>query len=214
MIWTNGVATLHHADARDIPLADESVHCVVASPPYWGLRSYGLGDWQGGDAACQHQSRASSPQARISNGKFSAESPNVCPNNTCGLCGAVQTPAGIGLEPTLAVPAHDKEGSARFFARIFGLEYTGPLSHFAPVQVNDSLTLDFDDGPDGFQSHHLAFKVTDEEFDGVVERVKAEGIPYGSGPFSRTDMRLNHRRGGRGLYFEDPNGHVLETFTR
>ena len=102
MTWTNGIATLHHADARDIPLEDQSVHCVVTSPPYWGLRSYGLGDWEGGDAACRHQSRASSPQARISNGKFAAESPNVWPNNTCGLCGAVQTPAGIGLEPTLA----------------------------------------------------------------------------------------------------------------
>ena len=43
--WTNGIATLHHADARDIPLADQSVHCAVTSPPYWGLRSYGFGDW-------------------------------------------------------------------------------------------------------------------------------------------------------------------------
>ena len=44
MTWTNGIATLHHADARDIPLEDQSVHCVVTSPPYWGLRSYDLED--------------------------------------------------------------------------------------------------------------------------------------------------------------------------
>ena len=32
------------ADARRIPLADESVHCCVTSPPFWALRDYGLGD--------------------------------------------------------------------------------------------------------------------------------------------------------------------------
>lgn len=29
-------------DARSLPLADESVQCVVTSPPYWGLRNYGV----------------------------------------------------------------------------------------------------------------------------------------------------------------------------
>jgi hypothetical protein len=48
----------------------------------------------------------------------------------------------ITLNHTI-VPAHDKEASARFFARIFGLKYEGPMSHFAPVKVNDALTLDF-----------------------------------------------------------------------
>ena len=42
MYWTNGVATLYQADARDLPMANESAHCVVTSPPYWGLRDYGL----------------------------------------------------------------------------------------------------------------------------------------------------------------------------
>ena len=46
--WTNGMATLYQADARELPLADKSVHCAVTSPPYWGLRDYGLGNWQGG----------------------------------------------------------------------------------------------------------------------------------------------------------------------
>ena len=50
----------------------------------------------------------------------------------------------IMLDHTI-VPAHDKEASARFFARIFGLRYEGPVSHFAPVRINDGLTLDFDD---------------------------------------------------------------------
>ena len=118
----------------------------------------------------------------------------------------------ITLDHTI-VPAHDKEASAKFFARIYGLEYGGPIGHFAPVRVNDTLTLDFDDR-DQFESHHYAFHVSDDEFDSIFDRVKVEGIPYGSGPFSLDDMQFNHRSGGRGVYFRDPNGHVLELLTR
>jgi catechol 2,3-dioxygenase-like lactoylglutathione lyase family enzyme len=117
----------------------------------------------------------------------------------------------IVLDHTI-VPAHDKVASAKFFARIFGLEYKGPHSHFAPVQVNEALTLDFDERG-AFDMHHYAFKVGEAEFDAIFGRVKEEGIPYGSGPRSRTDMEINRRRGGRGVYFEDPNGHVLEILT-
>ena len=117
----------------------------------------------------------------------------------------------IHLDHTI-VPAHDKVASATFFARIFGLAYNGPHSHFAPVRVNEQLTLDFDERGD-FKPHHYAFKVGDAEFDAIFDRVKAEGIPYGSGPRSRTDMQINRRRGGRGFYFDDPNGHVLEVLT-
>ncbi len=111
------------------------------------------------------------------------------------------------------VPATDKEASANFFAKIFGLKYEGPMGHFAPVLVNDSLTLDFDNS-DRFESHHYAFRVSDEEFDSIFERVKAEGIAYGSGPFAQDNMQINFRRGGRGFYFKDPNGHSLELLTK
>ena len=110
------------------------------------------------------------------------------------------------------VPSHDKEASATFFARVFGLRYDGLSGHFAPVQVNAALTLDFDDATD-FDSHHLAFKVGDGEFDAIFARIQAEGIPYDSGPFALDDMRTNTWRGGRGVYFKDPNGHVLELLT-
>jgi catechol 2,3-dioxygenase-like lactoylglutathione lyase family enzyme len=49
----------------------------------------------------------------------------------------------ITLNHTI-VPTKDKDAAARFFARIFGLNYDGPMSHFAPVRVNEELTLDFD----------------------------------------------------------------------
>jgi len=116
----------------------------------------------------------------------------------------------IELDHTI-VPARDKDESARFFARIFGLAYDG-ASYFAPVKVNDRLTLDFDTD-DNFESHHYAFKVSEAEFDAIFGRIQAEGIVHGSGPGNLDDMKINRRRGGRGVYFKDPNGHVLEIMT-
>jgi len=93
----------------------------------------------------------------------------------------------IVLDHTI-VPARDKEESARFFARILGLEYKGPVSHFAPVRINETLTIDFDNW-DSFERHHYAFKVDEAEFDGIFDRIRAEGIVYGSGPAPRRTWR-------------------------
>lgn len=117
----------------------------------------------------------------------------------------------LQLDHTI-VPAHDKVKSAKFIARILGVEYGGTWGHFAPVKVNDTLTLDFDDSDDP-QSNHYAFLASDREFDAVLQRVKDEGIPFGSGPRSRDDGRINHRHRGRGFYFECENGHVWEVIT-
>jgi catechol 2,3-dioxygenase-like lactoylglutathione lyase family enzyme len=117
----------------------------------------------------------------------------------------------IVLDHTI-VPAHDNEASAKFFAHIFGLNYEGPVSHFAPVRVNDVLVLDFDTCST-FESHHYAFKVTDPEFDAIFQRVKDKGLSYGSGPRSSDNMAINHRGGGRGFYFRDPNRHLFEVLT-
>lgn len=118
----------------------------------------------------------------------------------------------ITLNHTI-VPAHDKETSAQFFAKIFGLKYEGPAGHFAPVKVNDTLTLDFDNSQ-RFEFHHYAFHVSDDEFEAIFDRIKGAGLKYGSTPWSREDMQLNNWRGGRGVYFSDPNGHILELLTR
>jgi catechol 2,3-dioxygenase-like lactoylglutathione lyase family enzyme len=117
----------------------------------------------------------------------------------------------ITLNHTI-VPSHDKEQSAQFFARMFGLKYAGPVGHFAQVRVNDDLALDWDDRT-SFEGHHYAFVVSDQEFDQIFGRLKTEKVAYGSGPNSSTDGDINHRRGGRGLYFSDPDGHLLEIMT-
>lgn len=112
------------------------------------------------------------------------------------------------------VPAKDKRAAARFFADMFGLRYDAAddHGHFAPVRVNDTLTLLFDN-EDGFKSHHYAFHVGDAEFDAVLGRVKRAGLAYGSAPWSIADGKLNDWGGGRGVYFKDPDGHILELMT-
>jgi catechol 2,3-dioxygenase-like lactoylglutathione lyase family enzyme len=117
----------------------------------------------------------------------------------------------ITLNHTI-VPARDKEAAARFFANIFGLDYRGPGEHFAPVRVNDTLTLLFDDA-DTVESHHYAFHVTDAEFDAILGRVNEAGLTFGSSPWSLDDGRLNDWGGGRGFYFKDPDGHIIELMT-
>jgi|SRR5215475_1504879 len=118
----------------------------------------------------------------------------------------------ITLNHTI-VPAKDKAAAASFFARIFGLSYDGPMGHFAPVRVNEELTLDFDNS-DSFEPHHYAFHVSDEEFDAIFQRVQDAGIPWGSDPRDATNRQLNSRKGGRGVYFRVPDGHLLELLTR
>ena len=119
----------------------------------------------------------------------------------------------IELNHTI-VPGRDKVAAASFFARIFGLPFDEKaVGYFAPVRINETLTLDFHDDVDQFEVHHYAFKVSEPEFDAIFGRVRAEGIPYGSGPTALEDGTINHHNGGRGVYFCDPNGHILELLT-
>ena len=123
----------------------------------------------------------------------------------------------------LILPANDKFASAQFFAEIFGLEVKPSQGRFAQVPVNEYLTIEFADDeqtrhilhflPERLESHHYAFHVTDEEFDGIFRRVKAKGLVYGSTLTNDTDGRVADRRGGRAFYFREINGHLLEVMT-
>src|SRR5438128_10478008 len=117
----------------------------------------------------------------------------------------------------LIVPAQDKLASAQLFAEIFDLTVKPSVGRFAQVPVDEHLTIDFADDehtrgilhfvPEQLESHHYAFHVTDEEFDGIFGRVKTKGLAYGSGPTKDTDGRVADRRGGRALCFSGPSGH-------
>ena len=117
----------------------------------------------------------------------------------------------ITLNHTI-IPSQDNVKSARFYARIFGFDFFKEWEEFAMVRVNSTLTLDFEI-QEGFKSIHYAFKVSEEQFDEIFERIKTDEIVYGSGPFSHDDGEINHKYEGRGVYFLDPNGHVLEMIT-
>ena len=78
------------------------VHCVVTSPPYWGQRDYGLGEWLGGDPECDHAHRQTETLSGLDGGtKTNDHSHDAWSGGVCGRCGARQTETGIGQEPTL-----------------------------------------------------------------------------------------------------------------
>lgn len=111
------------------------------------------------------------------------------------------------------VAARNKRDAARWFADLFGLPFDeSSATHFAPVKVNDSLTLLFDDERN-FPPSHYAFHVDAAEFDAIFGRVQASGMKFGSAPGNFEDGEINHWSGGRGVYFRSPDGHVLELMT-
>ncbi len=117
----------------------------------------------------------------------------------------------ITLNHTI-VPSHDNVESAKFYARILGFDFLKEWGGFAVVKVNSTLSLDFE-VQEGFKAAHYAFKVSEEQFDEILGRVKAQNVVHGSGPRSHADGKINHRFGGRGVYFLDPNDHILEIIT-
>ena len=117
----------------------------------------------------------------------------------------------ITLNHTI-IPSYDKVKSAEFYSRIFGFKYIGKFARFIVVRVNKTLCLDFADS-EKFEPHHYAFKVSEQNFDIILERLKTENIKYGSGPYNPEDMKINYDNDGRGVYFRDTNGHLLEILT-
>lgn len=118
----------------------------------------------------------------------------------------------ITLHHTI-VSTRDSVASAKHFAALLGLRYEGQVGHFAVVRINETLTFDFDDRPPGFERQHYAFFMSDEEFDAILARVQAAGIPYGSSPRSVDDGEVGAWAGKRGVYFPDLDGHLLEIRT-
>jgi catechol 2,3-dioxygenase-like lactoylglutathione lyase family enzyme len=112
------------------------------------------------------------------------------------------------------VRSRDNVETAGFFADTLGLEPPTRLGEFAVLQVSKDTTLDFVTVDGEIHQLHYAFLVTEEEFDEIFERLTRRNAPYWSDPFRRDPGRINHWDDGRGVYFDDPNGHLLEILTR
>lgn len=122
-----------------------------------------------------------------------------------------RVPMEITLNHTI-VPSYDKVESAEFYTRILGFKCIGKFARFIVVRVNKTLCLDFADRGK-FEPHHYAFKVSEQDFDAIFERLKMENIKHGSGPYNVENMKINHDNDGRGIYFRDASGHLLEILT-
>jgi len=112
------------------------------------------------------------------------------------------------------VKVHNKEASAKFLTEILGLPDATGFGPFQVVGMDNGVSLDFyeTDGEIGWQ--HYAFLITEAEFDAIFTRIRERGIDYWADPGQSRQGEINHNDGGRGVYFEDPNGHLLEIITR
>jgi catechol 2,3-dioxygenase-like lactoylglutathione lyase family enzyme len=112
------------------------------------------------------------------------------------------------------VAARDHEKSALFLTEVLGIGAPVRLGPFAVVTVGDQLTLDFMKTEGDVTSQHYAFLVSETEFDEIFARIKARQLPYWADPSQSKPAEINRWDDGRGVYFEDPNGHLLEILTR
>lgn len=111
------------------------------------------------------------------------------------------------------VAAREPERSANFLSEILGLPAPRRLGHFVVVQVGDT-SLDFSGSDGEITAQHYAFLVSETEFDQIFARVSERGLTYWADPFRRQAGRINGWDDGRGIYFDDPDGHLLEVITR
>ena len=117
----------------------------------------------------------------------------------------------IALDHTI-VPARDAAVAARQLAELLDVPW-GPAAAgpFTAVYVNDGLTLDFIDTGEDFPVYHFAFRVTQAEFDAILGRIEAAGIPYRSSVRGPDDRRVDPQWGN--VYWNEPAGHQWEMLT-
>ncbi|MFJ2741588.1 VOC family protein [Streptomyces sp. NPDC087440] len=112
------------------------------------------------------------------------------------------------------VHSRDRFAAARFLTEILGAPEPKPFGPFASVPLENGVTLDYlDDDSDRIVPQHLAFLVTDAEFDEIFARIQERAVPYWADPRFSRSQQINHEHQGRGFYFRDPDNHALEVLT-
>ena len=112
------------------------------------------------------------------------------------------------------VSCKDQQRSAAFITGILGLPPATRFGHFLVVEADNGVSLDYSETSHEVTSQHYAFLVGEKEFDASFARIKEQGLPYWADPGRTRPNEVNTRDGGRGLYFEDPDGHFMEIITR
>ena len=110
--------------------------------------------------------------------------------------------------------ARDSRASAKFLAEVLGLPHPVHWGPFEVVTTANGANLDFIDSDDEITPQHYAFLVSESEFDEIFGRLRTRALPYWADPAQTRQGEINQHDGGRGVYFEEPNGHLLEIITR
>ncbi len=108
----------------------------------------------------------------------------------------------------------DKDVSANFLADTLGLPAPRPFGPFLTVEVSNDVSLDYHDVDGEIASQHYAFLIDESDFDPIFGRIAEAGLDYWADPGQSRLGEINHNDGGRGVYFPDPDGHLLEIITR
>ncbi|WP_193367121.1 VOC family protein [Pelagibius marinus] len=119
----------------------------------------------------------------------------------------------IELNHTI-VWCNDKQKSAAFLAEILGRPEPEPFYHFLVVEMDNGVSLDFMEKTGKVAQQHYAFLIGEGDFDAVFARITERGLAYWADPGKQRPGEINRNDGGRGVYFDDPNGHLLEVLTR
>jgi catechol 2,3-dioxygenase-like lactoylglutathione lyase family enzyme len=112
------------------------------------------------------------------------------------------------------VSCRDQQRSAAFLSEILGLPPPTRFGHFLVVEADNAVSLDFAESRAEIAAQHYAFLVGEDEFDAAFGRIRDQGLTYWADPGKSRPGAINHNDGGRGLYFDDPDGHRLEIITR
>lgn len=112
------------------------------------------------------------------------------------------------------VRSRDSKASAAFLADILGLPQPTKWGPFQMVTTANGVNVDFMDVEEETGTQHYAFLVSEAEFDQIFGRIRARGLAYWADPARTVAGEINRHDGGRGIYFQDPNGHLLEVITR
>jgi catechol 2,3-dioxygenase-like lactoylglutathione lyase family enzyme len=113
----------------------------------------------------------------------------------------------------IIIPARDRRASAKFLAEILNVKVEPDWGGFVPVRTGNGVTLDFEEMQE-FREMHCAFLVSEAEFDAALARMRAKGIAFYGNYRRERRGEINRLYGGRGVYFDDPSGHLFELITR
>ena len=112
------------------------------------------------------------------------------------------------------VRCRDQAKAAAFLSQILGLGPPGQFGPFHTVELSNGVSLDFLNVSGEISREHYAFLVSEDEFDAIFRRIEERGLEYWADPGKSRPGTINHNDGGRGVYFEDPERHLLEIITR